>query len=459
MMRPYDWIDQRLGIRSLARAFLDRPVPANVGWLNTLGSATLFLVLVQITTGIGLTLFYVPAADHAYESVQHIDSLAFGPLVRGIHHWSASVLVLLIGLHTLRVFFQAAYKYPRELTWVVGAVLFLVMLAFSFTGYLLPWDQKAYWATVVGTNVAGSAPFVGALMLGLLRGGAAMTTATLTRFYGIHVWVLPATLVAFVALHLFMVIRQGSAAPPRRKPIVEEVPGETRQTRYAREYAAEKGAGHPFYRSLLKDAVVAAVIMAVIVALAVIVGAPLEGRADPNAVGYVPRPEWYFLDMFQMLWYVSGPAEPLIIFLAGTIGFLVFVALPFLDRGLERHPARRPIATGAGILVVVAVVVLTFQGATAPVASGEAVDQAGAAALTEAQRAGLHVYEVEGCGSCHLIAGHGGTAGPELTHIGGQLGSSEIQHQVLQPKDKMPPYTDISPDDMAKLLDFLGTLK
>jgi len=454
-----DGLDDRLKVRSMVRGFTDRLIPANVGWLNTLGSATLFLLVVQIATGIALALFYVPAADHAYQSVQHIDTLAFGGFVRGVHHWSASVLVVLIGLHTLRVFFHAAYKFPRELTWVVGALLFLVMLGFAFTGYLLPWDQKAYWATVVGTNVAGSAPFVGELMLGLLRGGAAMTTATLTRFYGIHVWVLPASLLLLVAVHLFMVIRQGIAAQPRVTPLIDEVPGESRQARYAREYAAEKSVGHPFYRALLKDAVVAIVAFLVVAVLAVAVGTTLEGRADPNAVGYVPRPEWYFLDMFQMLWYVSGPAEPLIIFVAGTAGFLVFLLLPFLDRGRERHPRRRPVATLAGILVVAAVAVLTYQGATAPVAASVGMDQAGVAALTAAQKAGLHTYQLEGCGACHLIRGVGGNTGPDLSHVAGRLSGPEIQKQILTPRDKMPPYTDIAPADMPDLLDFMSTLK
>ena len=458
-MHPLRWINERLGVGPLLRGFLDRPIPANVGWWNTLGSATLFLIIVQIATGIGLSLYYVPSADHAYDSIQHIDALAFGPFVRGVHHWSASALVVLIGLHTLRVFYQAAYKYPRELTWLVGAVLFAVMLGFAFTGYLLPWDQKAYWATVVGTNVAGSVPFVGDLVLGLLRGGAALTTVTLTRFYGIHVWVLPATMLVLVGVHLFMVIRQGIAAPPRRKPIVQEVPGESQADRYTREYAAEKRAGHPFYRSLLKDAIVAAIIMMVVTTLAIAVGAPLEAQANPNAVGYVPRPEWYFLDMFQMLWYVSGPAEPLIIFIAGTIGFLVFLLVPFLDRGRERHPRRRPIATALATIVVVGVVVLTVQGALAPAASTDAAVQVDTTALTSAQKAGLKVYQVEGCASCHMLSGRGATAGPDLTTVAGRFTGPEIEQQILKPRDKMPPYTDITPDDMASLLDFLSTRK
>ena len=458
-MHPLRWINERLGLGTLARGFLDRPIPANVGWLNTLGSATLFLILVQIATGIGLSLYYVPSADHAYNSVQHIDTLTFGAFVRGVHHWSASILVVLIGLHTLRVFFQAAYKYPRELSWLVGAVLFVVMLGFAFTGYLLPWDQKAYWATVVGTNVAGSAPFIGDFVLSLMRGGPALTTVTLTRFYGIHVWVLPATLILGVAVHLFMVIRQGIAAPPRRQPIVEDVAGESQKDRYAREYAAEKHDGHPFYRSLLMDAVVAAVIMVAVAVLATAVGAPLEAQANPNAVGYVPRPEWYFLDMFQMLWYVSGPAEPLIIFLAGTIGFVVFLLLPLIDRSRVRHPGKRPVATALGLLVVVGIVTLTVQGALAPVASTDTAVQVDTTTLTDAQKAGLKVYRVEGCASCHLLAGHGGTAGPDLTHIASRLDGPSIQQQILKPRDKMPPYTDISSDDMVTLLDFMSTLK
>jgi len=458
-MHPIRWINERLGVASIMRGFVDRPIPANVGWLNTLGSATLFLIIVQITTGIGLSLYYVPSADHAYDSILHIDALAFGAFVRGVHHWSASALVVLIGLHTLRVFFQAAYKYPRELTWIIGAVLFVLMLGFAFTGYLLPWDQKAYWATVVGTNVAGSAPFVGDFVLSLLRGGSALTTDTLTRFYGVHIWVLPATLLLGVGVHLFMVIRQGIAAAPRRKAIVEDVAGESQKDRYAREYAAEKREGHPFYQSLLKDAIVAVVIMVAVGVLAVAVGAPLEAKADPNAVGYVPRPEWYFLDMFQMLWYVSGPAEPLIIFLAGTIGFLVFLALPFIDRSRTRHPRQRPIATVLGVLVVAGIVGLTAQGALAPVASTDTTVHVDTSALTTSQIAGLKVYQVEGCASCHMLAGRGGTAGPDLSHVATRLTGDQIQQQILKPRDKMPPYADIAPDDMTTLLDFLSTMK
>ncbi len=458
-MRVYDWIDERLRVRTLVRAFLDRSIPGNVGWLHTLGSATLFLLAVQIVTGIVLSLYYVPAADHAYQSVQYIDTLPFGLFVRGVHHWAASVLVILIGLHTLRVFFHAAYKYPRELTWVAGALLFVVVLGFAFTGYLLPWDLKAYWATVVGTNVAGAAPFIGHVALELLRGGAAMTTATLTRFYGLHVWVLPAVLLLLVVAHLFMVIRQGIAAPPRAEPLIEEVPGESQRDRYEREYAAEKGVGYPFYRALAKDAILAAVVFVLVSTLALVVGAPLEAQADPNAVGYIPRPEWYFLDLFQLLWYVSGPAEPLLIFAIATVGFFVFLFLPFYDRRRQRHPRHRPFAMAVGGAVVVAVVLLTYQGATAPAPATSAGGGQTGVTLTDAQKAGLHTYQIEGCAACHTISGSGGTAGPDLTHIASGQTAEEMQQQILQPRDKMPAFTDISSADMQDLLDFLSTLR
>ncbi len=194
---------------------------------------------------------YVPSPDHAYESVLYIDQTPFGALVRGIHHWAAGLLVLMIGLHTLRVFIWGAHRYPREITWLVGAGLFFVVLGFAFTGYLLPWDQKAYWATVVGTNIAGSAPLIGGAVLEFLRGGVQLGAVTLARFYGIHVWVLPAALLVLVGIHLFAVIRQGIAASPRRTAARRaREPGSSRREAYEREYAAEKEAGKPFWEAL-----------------------------------------------------------------------------------------------------------------------------------------------------------------------------------------------------------------
>jgi ubiquinol-cytochrome c reductase cytochrome b subunit len=458
MRRIRGWLDERLSISPLVTGFLNRKVPGNIGWFHTLGSATLFLIAVQILTGIALSMSYVPSPDHAYQSVLFIDQTPFGAVVRGIHHWSAGLLVLLIGLHTLRVFVWGAHRYPRELSWLVGVGLFFVVLGFAFTGYLLPWDQKAYWATVVGTNIAGSAPIVGGAVLELLRGGEQLGAVTLARFYGIHVWVLPASLLLMVGIHLFAVIRQGIAASPRRHPILEADPALSRRENYELEYAAEKQAGVPFWDALFKDGVVALVLAVLVVVLAVTQGASLEGIADPNSTTYVPRPEWYFLDMFQLLWYFTGSLEPLLIFSVFTAAMAAFVLVPFIDRGAERHPRRRPLGMGLAAAVVVGVIGLTFLGASGTPAGDVKVPPT--EGMTDAQLAGLKVFNDQGCTACHQIHGVGGHTGPDLSKAGFRWEAADIRTQIVTPKnDKMPAYDKLSPEALDALVNYLTSLK
>jgi quinol-cytochrome oxidoreductase complex cytochrome b subunit len=211
-----DWFDDRLGWRRVWEAIFKRKIP-KVNWFYTLGSATLFVAINQIVTGILLTIYYVPTPDHAYESVQYITTqVAAGWLIRGLHHWGASAMVVLVGLHMLRVILYGAFKYPREITWLTGVVLLLVTIGFGFTGYLLPWDQKAYWATTVGTRIAGVTPGVGDFILRIMRGGDELSAVTLARFFGVHVWVLPVALLTLIGIHLYLVIRLGISAVPKR---------------------------------------------------------------------------------------------------------------------------------------------------------------------------------------------------------------------------------------------------
>lgn len=211
-----DWLDERLGWRQIWEAIFLRKIP-KVNWAYTLGSATLFLAVNQAVTGILLTLYYVPTPDHAYDSVQYITTqVAMGWLIRGLHHWGASAMVVVVVLHMLRVIFYGAYKYPREVTWITGVVLLLVVVGFGFTGYLLPWDQKAYWATTVGTRIAGTPPILGDYLLKIMRGGPDLSAVTLARFFGTHVWVLPATLALLVGIHLYLVIKIGISAVPKK---------------------------------------------------------------------------------------------------------------------------------------------------------------------------------------------------------------------------------------------------
>jgi len=211
------WLDERVGWRRVWEAIFLRKVP-KVNWLYTLGSATLFVAVNQIVTGILLTVYYVPTPDHAYDSVQYITTqVTAGWLVRGLHHWGASAMVILTALHMLRVLVYGAYKYPREVTWFTGVGLLLIVLGFGFTGYLLPWDQKAFWATTVGTRIAAVAPGIGEWILRALRGGEDLSAVTLARFFGAHIWMLPAALLALLLAHLYLVVRLGISATPRRE--------------------------------------------------------------------------------------------------------------------------------------------------------------------------------------------------------------------------------------------------
>jgi quinol-cytochrome oxidoreductase complex cytochrome b subunit len=212
--RVYTWLDERLGLGTIYTATLDRKVP-KVNWWFTFGSASLFLFLLQAVTGVFLTVYYVPSPDHAYDSVQYImNGVAFGWLIRGIHHWGASLMVIFVFIHMLRTFMFGAYKFPRELTWITGVVLLLSTLGMGFTGYLLPWNQRAYWATTVGTEIAGTVPFIGPFITSVMRGGTDLSAVTLARFFAVHIWFLPAIIVAIIGVHIYLIIRLGIAGVP-----------------------------------------------------------------------------------------------------------------------------------------------------------------------------------------------------------------------------------------------------
>ncbi len=213
----FAWLDEHLGLTAIYKATLDRPEPKG-NWWNTLGSASLFLFLLQGATGIFLTVYYTPSPDHAYDSIQYImTGVAFGWLIRGIHHWGASLMVLVVFIHMIRVFVTASYKYPRQLTWLIGVGLLLCTLGMGFTGYLLPWNQKAYWATTVATNIAGAVPFLGNFIVKALRGGTDLSALTLGRFFAAHIWILPAMLGGLIGVHIYLIIRHGESAFPEKE--------------------------------------------------------------------------------------------------------------------------------------------------------------------------------------------------------------------------------------------------
>jgi quinol-cytochrome oxidoreductase complex cytochrome b subunit len=213
----FAWLDERLGLTGVYNTVLDRKVP-KVNWWFTLGSASLFLFVMQGLTGMLLSVYYVPSPDHAYDSIEYImNEVAFGWLIRGMHHWGATLMVLVVFAHMLRTYFFAAYKYPRELTWITGVVLLLTTLGMGFTGYLLPWNQKAYWATTVGTQIPSTVPFIGEWLLRVLRGGNDLSAVTLARFFSVHIWWLPAVIAAMIGIHMYLVIRLGISHIPHEE--------------------------------------------------------------------------------------------------------------------------------------------------------------------------------------------------------------------------------------------------
>lgn len=367
------WLEQRSGIVPVWNAFFARPIPLGVGWLYTLGFASMFVFTVQAATGLFLAVYYSPSPDHAYDSIRFIMyEVPFGAVVRGIHHWSASVMVVLVVLHMATVFVLGAYKYPRELTWLVGVGLLLVTLGFAFTGYLLPWDEKAYWATVVGTAIPGTAPVLGDYLLRILRGGTELGALTLTRFYAFHVLLLPASLAGLLAVHLYLIVHHGVSVPPwlwekarstlrgvgRRQEAAAPVRS---QQEYKERYEEFKTRGHSFWPfTVAEDTIAAALVLVVILALMMTMGIPDEAKADPTNTAYVPRPEWYFMFLFQFLKYFPGELEWIGAVVLPTLGLGLILLLPLYDRSPWRSPRRRPLAMIGGLAMALVVAYLTY---------------------------------------------------------------------------------------------------
>jgi quinol-cytochrome oxidoreductase complex cytochrome b subunit len=345
---PLGWLEDRTGITPVINAGLHVRVPMSARTMY-FGGIALFLFMIQAVTGTLLALYYKATPEAAYKSVQYLTSdVNFGWLIRSIHHWAANLMILFVVLHLLRVFFQAAYKYPRELTWVVGCLLFMITLGFGFTGYLLPWDQRAYWATVVGTEIAGSVPVVGNALLLLLRGGADVTGDTMSRFFGIHVLVLPISLAALIGAHLILVHQLGLASPKRPEPRTPEAKAEV-----------AKEPLRPFFPHYMIDEMVAwYILLAVLVVLASLFPVGLEDPANQLQTPAHIKPEWYYLGVYQLLKLVPRIVGVLV----PIVGIGVLVIWPFLDRKPEVLMRRRLLAVSGATFVMVGLIVLTVVG-------------------------------------------------------------------------------------------------
>ncbi|MEO6222763.1 MAG: cytochrome b N-terminal domain-containing protein [Vicinamibacterales bacterium] len=381
----FDWLDDRTGFRAMRHVLLDEPLPPGTGWAFTFGSLLLFGLTIQVVTGTLLALFYAPTPDHAWDSVRYITTgVRGGHVLRGLHHWGASLVVVTAVVHLIRVVIFGSYRAPREANWIIGLVLLQIILAFGLTGYLLPWDQRAYWATVVTINISKLTPLAGEFVAGLVRGGPDIGALTLTRWYGVHVLVLPPVLFGLTGLHLYLMRRHGISGPIKPR----------------------EGVSESFFPYQAARDLTVAIIAGVILAALAWQGAPaLEAPADPTASNYIPRPEWYFLGLFQLLKYFPGRLEVVgAIVIPGAVMTLLAL-LPWIDRAQTRGLRdRRWLLSGLAVLVA-AVTTLTVLGAMdtpAPVS----------AEWNVREQAGLALMSSSTCASCHNDNGRAGSIDP-----------------------------------------------
>src|SRR5512146_598 len=325
--RFFHWMDRRAGLDKLMHESLDEPIPGGARFAYVFGSGLLFIFISQIIPGICLAIYYVPSAETAHTSVAYITKqVAAGAFLRSLHYYGSSAMIIVLVLHFLQTFLYGSFKGRRELLWISGATLSLLVMGMGFTGYLLPWDQKAYFATAVGTNIVGEVPLIGEWLTRLLRGGDTIGTLTLSRFYVAHVFLIPGCIFALIAIHIFLFRKAGAAGPINEDPVEAKLPAES------------------FYpRQVLMDMAFALLLMVGLGFLAYFHPVGLGPIANPADTHFLPRPEWYYLPMFEWLKFWEGPEVVLaIVVIPGALAALFFL-LPFLDRSLERRPWRRPI--------------------------------------------------------------------------------------------------------------------
>jgi ubiquinol-cytochrome c reductase cytochrome b subunit len=421
-----EWLEHRTGLESLIRNFLYEEIPASSGWHQVLGSVAVYQFLVQAFTGILLAFNYAPTPGDAYNSVKYIASeLTAGRLIRGLHHWGASMMIAVVVLHMVQVFLYGAYKKPREATWMLGVALLVTTLAYGLTGYLLPWDDRAYWGTVVTVQIAEHAPLAGPYLARLLGDGS-IGVVTFARFYALHVLLLPPLTFLLIATHIYLVRKHGAApkagdTAPKKRFFPEQV---------FRDTLAIFGA------------------FAVLFVMAAAIQAPLGKLADPTDTTYIPRPDWYFLFLFQTLKFFKGPLEAV-----GSVGLpslavLALLVTPFIDRGPLMRVTKRTTAIGMVALaaigwasLTVAAVLTTPRTAPTEEAAGPETWQQ----LTPEELAGIGYFRKENCASCHSV-GQGGHAniGPDLASSGIHKSAAwMIEHfkrpSAMVPGTAMPP--------------------
>lgn len=463
----YRWLDERLGIGMVLKATAFHAVPKSVNWFYVFGSAVLTSFIFQVVTGIFLAFSYVPTPQSAYSSLDYISHHAFaGNILRGLHYWGASAMVMLIFVHMSAHFLTGSYKYPRELHWLTGGVLLILTIVMAFTGQLLRWNQDAYWAIVVGAEQAARTPFLGTWVAQLILGGPAVGAETLTRIYAVHIWLIPAGLFTFIGVHLYLVIYKGiSEWPVPGKPVDP-------QTYWAEYQEILHNDGEPFFpRAVFKDAVMATLVILVVGILAVTLGAQALGTQANPTIPANPKPDWYLIWYFAILALigVSGggaAVTPYVIILFPAVAFAIVFLIPLANKG-ERHYSRRPWAVATVFIAALAtfvLILLGYQENWKPELSNSfstvPLPTAYYSALPPVSRAGGRLFGDYACTSCHQINKIGGHRGPNLTDVGDRLTYGQLTWRIANGGGGMPAYGNIlKAAQVNDLVNFLETRK
>jgi len=464
VVSTYKWFERRLGLGEPTAEAVMHPVPAKAAsWWYVFGSAATVLLMLQVATGILLALVYTPSASEGWKSLQFLNNnVTLGWYLRAMHGWGSDFMIAIVLIHMCQVFLFGAYKFPRELTWIVGVILLLMTLGMAFTGQVLRFDQDAYWGLGIGASIMSRVPVIGAPLVHFMLGGSIIAGPTLSRFFALHVFVIPGILLAAVGVHVWMVLRLGINEWPMPGRIV-------RKATYEREYHdLVKKDGIPFVPDAVwKDAVFAAAIMLAVMACALWLG-PFgpTGQPDPTIIQAAPKPDFAFLWIYAVLAFLPPSIETPVMLIVPVLAIGAMLLLPLVAGEGEKHWSRRPLAVLMVSVIAVTLGIFTRLGTYTPWSpimeawSADAIPVRYLHELTPVELQGAVVFQNKQCRNCHSVGGSGGMRGPALDAVATRLTEPQLVRQVLQGGGNMPAYGNtLTPDETTALVDFLTTLK